>query len=589
MTTMPEEPDDIVNSSAETVADSSEGEARPTIGDQEALVLAESVVAFAASPAAALRKQLIIGFFAMCAAFAFATAALRFPGACAAAVGLAVMTLLSYFVVTGITGANSLFGKVTRFIVGGGVWDWLVCVFALAMVIGALVILDGVELGLGVTIVAAGLALSIHLRLDRQVAAQQRKPIRRVEDMLRDMRRSGVTDDTLRQFVCEHAGDNWEPFYEAMFGYEAKLEARRRWGADELGRMRPKHKAWRDSVVNWIEARTPVPVEAPAEVPPPVESQAQQEEAPDKPVESKPAAPVAGTTAEGGVGPDAVAAAAAAAATAATQAQIPAPPGAPAAPAAGPPPTGQQPGPAGRPGMWPAAPQFSEEERARRDRKRALWGADPSGPLGFLLGARMRFVIGVLLLGACLLWMQQNERSPQDDFNEIKQQLTSETQGAEAEPDAPDAPDAPSTADVPKAAVRRNAANSADATVADAADTATDTEAQAESADAPLATETRPLRPPDWLPVQARKWLGDHNRLRWFDGYGVGMAGLILIFSAFFGGIKIAFFMYPAAVAAMFGHRWGVPTMWLFSEEHMGMVLGLGIMVLGVLFGRVRL
>ena len=576
MATMPQEPDDIVDSSAETVADSSQGETRPTIDDQEARTLAESVVVFAAGPAAALRKQLVIGFFAMCAAFAVATASLDFPGTCAAVVGLAVMTLLSYFVVTGIAGTNSLFVKVTRFIIGGGVWDWLVCVFGLAMVIGALVILDALELGLGVTVVAVGLALSVHLRLDRQVAAQQRKPIRRVEEMLMDMRRRGVADDTLRQFVCEQAGNNWEPFYEAMFGYEAKLEARRRWGSDELGRMRPKHKAWRDTVVNWIDARTPVPVEAPAEASPPVETQPRQD-APAGPAQVKPSAPGAEATPEGGVAPDAIAAAAAA--TAAAQAQTPAPP----APA-GPPSLGEQAARTGRPGMWPAAPQMSEEEHARRDRKRAVWGAEPSGPLGFLLGARMRFVIGVLLLGACVLWMQQNKRSLRDDAEQIKQQLISEPQDAEAQPDAPDAT---GTADTPKVAVYSNAATGTDADVPDAADTKKDAEAQEESTDVSVATNAS-LKPPDWLPGQVRKWLNDNNALRWFDGYGVGMAGLILIFSAFFGGIKIAVFMYPAAAAAMFGHRWGVPTMWLFSNEHMGMVLGLGIMMLGVFFGRVR-
>ena len=583
---MPEEPDDIVDSSAETVADSSEGGARPAIGDQEALALVESVVAFAASPAAALRKQLVIGFFVMCAAFAVAAASLGFPSACAAAVGLALMTLLSYFVVTGVAGANSLFGKVTRFIIGGGVWDWLVCIFGLAMVIGALVILDTVELGLGVTVVAVGLALSAHLRLDRQVAAQQRKPIRRVEEMLRDMRRRGVADETLRQFVCEQAGNNWEPFYEAMFGYGAKLEARRRWGCDELGRMRPKHKAWRDTVVNWIDARTPVPVEAPAEASPPVESQPQQD-APAKPVAGKPAALGAEATVEGGIGRDAIAAAAAAAATAAAQVRTPAPPSAPTT-ATGPPPTGERPAPAGRPKIWSAAPEMSEEEHAKRDHKRALWGAEPIGPLAFLLGARMRFVIGVLLLGACLLWMQQNKRSAQSDFELFTQQITGEPQDAEAEPDAPDAPDVPGTADVPKAAVYNNAAADTVRDAPDAPDTGEDTETQTGSADVSVVNTTS-LRPPNWLPGQARKWLNDRNALRWFDGYGVGMAGLILIFSAFFGGIRIAFFMYPAAVAAMFGHRWDVvPTMWLFSKEHMSMVLGVGIMVLGVLFGRVR-
>ena len=53
-------------------------------------------------------------------------------------------------------------------------------------------------------------------------------------------------EEAVRKFVCIYSGKQWEEFYEALFGYEAKREARERWGHDEHGKMRPRFAAWRD-------------------------------------------------------------------------------------------------------------------------------------------------------------------------------------------------------------------------------------------------------------------------------------------------------------------------------------------------------
>jgi hypothetical protein len=73
--------------------------------------------------------------------------------------------------------------------------------------------------------------------------------------MLRSLRLQGLEEDALRQFVCKYSGIHWEEFYEALFGYEAKLLARDRWGRGESSKARPKYAAWRDPIVRWIDAR----------------------------------------------------------------------------------------------------------------------------------------------------------------------------------------------------------------------------------------------------------------------------------------------------------------------------------------------
>jgi hypothetical protein len=75
--------------------------------------------------------------------------------------------------------------------------------------------------------------------VDRRVAAERQPFVEAVEQMLRAMRLRGLEEGALHQFVCKYSGDSWEPFYEALFGYEAKLIARERWGRNERGL--PRH------------------------------------------------------------------------------------------------------------------------------------------------------------------------------------------------------------------------------------------------------------------------------------------------------------------------------------------------------------
>ena len=64
--------------------------------------------------------------------------------------------------------------------------------------------------------------------IDKLVAADREAPLTNAELMLRKMRMTGQDENALRQFVCKYAGERWEAFYEALFGYEAKLDARTR-------------------------------------------------------------------------------------------------------------------------------------------------------------------------------------------------------------------------------------------------------------------------------------------------------------------------------------------------------------------------
>jgi hypothetical protein len=89
--------------------------------------------------------------------------------------------------------------------------------------------------------------------VDRKVEAERRPPISQVEQMLRSMRLRGLEEGAIRQFVCTYSGDHWEGFYEALFGYDAKIVARKKWGLNSRELPRARHSTWRDPLIRFLE------------------------------------------------------------------------------------------------------------------------------------------------------------------------------------------------------------------------------------------------------------------------------------------------------------------------------------------------
>ena len=79
----------------------------------------------------------------------------------------------------------------------------------------------------------------------RLCASERIDPVARAEALLKKIRQAGASEAAVQQFVCKHAGEHWEEFYEALFGYESKVMARRDWGrlgaarTQRQGRPRP--------------------------------------------------------------------------------------------------------------------------------------------------------------------------------------------------------------------------------------------------------------------------------------------------------------------------------------------------------------
>lgn len=202
---------------------------------------------------AVLRDRLVSGFFS---AIALAAVLLAFCGQIPWAFGtfgLALQATLAYFVLDGVTRKGPLFGCTCRFLAGMGRADWVVGLSAFAMFCVLLALLDVLWIWVGFGLIGAGLALGFRYSVDRALTDERKGVIDGCERLLRRMRARGLGEEELRQFVAKFAGRQWEEFYEALFGYEAKLAARAVLLRGGAAGARDTYAAWREPLIATME------------------------------------------------------------------------------------------------------------------------------------------------------------------------------------------------------------------------------------------------------------------------------------------------------------------------------------------------
>ena len=75
-------------------------------------------------------------------------------------------------------------------------------------------------------VLAVILAAWLHVAVDGKVDAERRGAIEEGRALLKRLRLQGVSEETLRRFVRTTAGDDWEQFFESLFGFDAVTAAR---------------------------------------------------------------------------------------------------------------------------------------------------------------------------------------------------------------------------------------------------------------------------------------------------------------------------------------------------------------------------
>jgi hypothetical protein len=205
--------------------------------------------AFNACPRAVLRGRLVSGFFGAVALVAVLLAFFGKIGWAFGAFGLALEATAAYFVLDGVARRGHLFGCARRFVGGMGWADLAIGVAGFALFCLLLALLGVFWLWAGLGLVGVLLAVALRYGLDRPAQEARRHVVDACERQLRRLRVQGLDEEELRQFVAKFAGRYWEEFFEALFGYEAKLAARGVLLRGGAAGAREKHAAWREPLI----------------------------------------------------------------------------------------------------------------------------------------------------------------------------------------------------------------------------------------------------------------------------------------------------------------------------------------------------
>ncbi len=377
--------------------------------EEHATLLEQNVTQFNASKTAKLRHLIGLAFHVACAGLFLIFAATKMPIWAGGTLGLWVLSEASYFGLTGITQKNFVFRKVRQYVFGFKLIDWVKWGAAVVAFVSLLWMFKLLWVWLGVCFVAVAWTAGLHFVLDRKVTKDRQAPLEAVRDLLKGMRLRGLDEDAIRRFVCKYSGRHWEPMYEALFGYEAKMTARSQWGTQrDDGKSAKKYAIWRDGLISWINCRER-------------EREQQKQRAYLRKIEREKLKAQGMDDLQANNQAKQAAQQMVAGAEAFRQAAQPTP----------------QETDIDQAQQQPASPPpvdltkviyGDEDEDGYRDSTPSR-----SGLIAKLLGAHMRLIVGLILVTLCVLWMYQNDLFPQSATQEIIGQ-TPQTQQPQIEP-----------------------------------------------------------------------------------------------------------------------------------------------------------
>jgi hypothetical protein len=159
---------------------------------------------------------------------------------------------VAYFLMQGWSHQSDLFRRVRWFLGGLRGTDWLVAGTGLALGMCLLWVMNLLPAALFGGLLGLQVAVLVRVGLDRRVEQDRAVPLAACQDLLRRMRFQGVDEENLRLFVARHAGRDWEEFFEAVFGLEAKLAARAAVWRAARGELLPTFGSWREPLLEWL-------------------------------------------------------------------------------------------------------------------------------------------------------------------------------------------------------------------------------------------------------------------------------------------------------------------------------------------------
>jgi len=226
---------------------------RFTPQEEHAVVLEQCVKSFNRAPRAKLRQRVMWAFTGGCLALVLYCLLIRLVWLAAGIIVLPLFTPAAYFLIHGFREKTYLFRKAREWLSGITWMEWLYIGGGALFLVLILYLFNLLLLWTAMFILSVVLAAVFHVLVDRQLDAERKPAIERMEKLLRSLRIQGLEEKALRYFICKYSGRDWEELYEALFGYEAKLKARE-WLRGGAAERKNKYPAWRDPLIHWMDA-----------------------------------------------------------------------------------------------------------------------------------------------------------------------------------------------------------------------------------------------------------------------------------------------------------------------------------------------
>ncbi len=223
--------------------------------EEQARVLESCARQYHEAPAARLRSKVCLIFLAACTSLFLLALLARWPLLTWASLSVGLLTALATFLINGVAFKTHLFIQSRELLLLSSRSDWLIGMAACALGILALYLIGLLWWSICFLSAALVLAALFHLLIEQKLARQRQLILEQVEALLRTLRQSGLDEEAIQQFVFANAGNHWEPLFEALFGYEHLVHARRQWARLSPGKRRHRHAGWRDPILRWIEKR----------------------------------------------------------------------------------------------------------------------------------------------------------------------------------------------------------------------------------------------------------------------------------------------------------------------------------------------
>lgn len=159
---------------------------------------------------------------------------------------------------SGFEGMSPLARRWRESLVTGGILEWLYWLFG-----GMIGLLAVHYLGLWVPLIFAsvlgvGAGAGYYFGIEKTLSKQRKPSLDQAQGVLRQLRFRGMDEDQICEATVQQSGQNWEEFFEAIFGYDrmrtmrSKLEGIQ--GADGK-----QHYARRDKMIDRWDAKLYLP------------------------------------------------------------------------------------------------------------------------------------------------------------------------------------------------------------------------------------------------------------------------------------------------------------------------------------------